>query len=503
MSLPVLSSQFFREHQPDVGFFSKWSALFAWNEAILPIYEWQGVLYVGCLQRPSDFPVSDKTIVFLACEPEALGQLWRDYQVQEESTFSDEAEPDFAFPSDSISEAESNSESPSLQPMEIPEGLNSSLEAEKPADENSFGYEALDLSMGSILVPEETAAPEVDLSADTIPTIPEEALVSEETQSPLIAEPAQADPFPALDLSASAPVSPQIAVNPEDRPAVASLDFPLELQDTPDANLNVLSASETENSPDSDSESASASASENDLLDLSGGFQTDATGSIVSPAPPVLTPLSASPLVPAETPDEEVLPAKTASAPAQPKAPIAASEKRASPVHSEVLLGSKTAGLGPKVTSLEKAPALQNQAFLDQVFSQMRTQFSKSMILVKSGDYVKPWKWDENFKPTDSTVQQYSLPTPSPFRIVARTHKPYHGPVYTNDLNQKFFTQWNEAQIPEHLTIVPVIVDDKVVGMILGIGERAANTKSTLQLAEKIATGISKNMQGEPTSQVA
>jgi hypothetical protein len=80
MSLPILSSQFFDKHTPDLGFFSKWRSFYQWSDQILPIYEWNDVLYVACLQPPKKFPPTTQKIVFLLCDPEALKNVWYSFE---------------------------------------------------------------------------------------------------------------------------------------------------------------------------------------------------------------------------------------------------------------------------------------------------------------------------------------------------------------------------------------------------------------------------------------
>lgn len=127
-------------------------------------------------------------------------------------------------------------------------------------------------------------------------------------------------------------------------------------------------------------------------------------------------------------------------------------------------------------------------------FAQMHNYFQKSMVLKIDGKTVKPWKWDDRFKPAAKTSDM-NLDTPSPFRIVNRTAKPYHGYISPNELNEKFFQEWNNNEIPDHLTLAPVIVDDSVVAMLLGIGDKASDNKLSLQHAEKIAAKLAIEMK--------
>lgn len=58
--------------------------------------------------------------------------------------------------------------------------------------------------------------------------------------------------------------------------------------------------------------------------------------------------------------------------------------------------------------------------------------------------------------------------SPSPFRIAKFTAKPYHGEVYPNSVNDRFFQQWNNGKYPSVLTIVPVKLQGKVFAYFIG-----------------------------------
>lgn len=143
-------------------------------------------------------------------------------------------------------------------------------------------------------------------------------------------------------------------------------------------------------------------------------------------------------------------------------------------------------------------PNIAAGSFSDKAFAQLKTQYSKCMILKKVGNAVIPWLWDSKFSGPSNSPAPISLGQPSPFRIVAKTQKPYHGYVIPNEFFEKFFDDWNQALIPDHLTISPIILNDEVAAMLLAIGPKDINQKSSLLLAEKTALEISKNLQNHP-----
>lgn len=58
--------------------------------------------------------------------------------------------------------------------------------------------------------------------------------------------------------------------------------------------------------------------------------------------------------------------------------------------------------------------------------------------------------------------------SPNPFRIAKFTAKPYHGEVYPNPINDRFFSLWNNGKYPNVFTIVPVRLQGKVFAYFIG-----------------------------------
>lgn len=126
-------------------------------------------------------------------------------------------------------------------------------------------------------------------------------------------------------------------------------------------------------------------------------------------------------------------------------------------------------------------------------FAQLKTFFKKSMLFAV-GDkdrLLKPILWDSGFDVQSPQNPEINLKTPSIFRIVNGTQKPYHGYVVVNDLNESFFEAWNHGQVPDHVTLVPVMDKDQLVGMLMGLGEKACYNKSVLQFTEDVAKKLS------------
>jgi hypothetical protein len=135
-----------------------------------------------------------------------------------------------------------------------------------------------------------------------------------------------------------------------------------------------------------------------------------------------------------------------------------------------------------------------NNAVLDgkikSIFDQMKVHFEKAMILSIDKNETKAVvvAWDSGFDGKNKEDSIIPLKTPSMFNIVAATSKPYHGYVSLNDINEKFFETWNHGDIPDHVTIVPILFQEKLVGMLMGFADKSAYNKASLTLAEKLST---------------
>ncbi len=150
--------------------------------------------------------------------------------------------------------------------------------------------------------------------------------------------------------------------------------------------------------------------------------------------------------------------------------------------------------------SLEKLKKKNTAILTERVkttLSEMKAHFEKSMILTLDDleTQATAFAWDENFKGMKDTSARVPLKTPSIFNIVAATSKPFHGYVSLNEINEKFFEDWNQGRVPDHVTVAPILINDKLVGMLVGFAEKAAYNRTSLSLVEKLSTDFVKGLQ--------
>lgn len=520
MNVPILSSKFFEKFTPDLGFFTKWRDLYNWNDQLMPIYEWQGILYVGCASLPGTQPSTQQKIVFLLCDPEELKRVWYNFEGTvvvsrsksvPASTNLKPQIPEPSFHAEPVIKF-------NLEETPLMQSLDASI-ADTPAVGPDKFAVAKHKPEPTLAAPEELELPELTLSyqspnsidltgsyvdsldsatsvqeirpAKVAPENPNTPAITEEQASEAISESTMEiqldsirDNIAAIEIqppsTAAAAETQQPKVTPSASPQSVSLD-PMEAlmaEHGQGAAQSVAQFSET-TEEETDHPKAEVASEGLELLDLGGAIVPPSLQATVSSEGSI----KLEPLAAAET-------------------PAAATTEAAAP-QTTILTTTAASSVDQKTNSEArdkqsvgktqlKSPPLETWA--EKALSEVKLEFEKVMILLRTGDQVKPWRWDEDFKSNSATLATYSLIPASPFRIVNRTHKSYHGYVVSNEANQKFFAQWNNNEVPEHMTIAPIVKQDVVIGMLLAIGKKTADTKGCLQLVEDKAAALAQHL---------
>lgn len=119
-------------------------------------------------------------------------------------------------------------------------------------------------------------------------------------------------------------------------------------------------------------------------------------------------------------------------------------------------------------------------------FSKASNLFNKFIIIAvdPSELHAVPVSWSDTITPRSKDLEKLDLNEPSIFKTVASTLKSYHGYIVLNESNEKFFEFWNQGQVPGNITMVPLIVRNKLVGMWMGLGESNTYNWNTLKQME-------------------
>jgi hypothetical protein len=122
-------------------------------------------------------------------------------------------------------------------------------------------------------------------------------------------------------------------------------------------------------------------------------------------------------------------------------------------------------------------------------FSKASNLFTKFILVAvdPSELHAVPVSWSDTITPRSKDLVKLDLNEPSIFKTVASTLKSYHGYIVLNESNEKFFEFWNQGQVPANITMIPLIVRNKLVGMWMGLGE--SNTYNWNSLKQMEARG--------------
>ncbi len=131
-----------------------------------------------------------------------------------------------------------------------------------------------------------------------------------------------------------------------------------------------------------------------------------------------------------------------------------------------------------------------------QVLLQVQGGFESGMILLFQGGHLMPWKWsDLMLSVKGEHPDPIQLDDPSVFRIVYRSALPYHGYVVTNPTNQKFFNEFSRGMLPKHMTIMPIMIEKQMCGMLLAISNQDVQLRQSLRMMERLAFELSRGFK--------
>lgn len=474
--LPVLSEQYFQVHKPQQELYKKWQKIHKWSCECMPIAEWDGVLIIACLELPENYQNVNPTTFVLASH-EALDQAWEIYNKSERSASAASA-GDFA----DMTALAATVVAPAKEAKSFIGDDGELILQDDAASEEASSESASDAEAASS-EEESSGAPEgVELSGDG----------DENAGSP---EGLFGDaPAPKMEpLGGPAQAAPVVLAKTETHLTKTEpiAQKPMNIEITKEINLDKMT-------PNLDAPTPPPPADVTAAMPKKGPRSVEPLLSIGEKTKIDNTPVSDEL---EEVADHEVqFPDKKQISPVANVA--AGGDLPSAPVKPTMTTAGTAAYL------LEKMRKQSQDQFDKEVlasFHQLKTFFKKSMLLA-IGDkdrLVKPILWDGGFDIRKPATPEFNLKTPSIFKIVSGTQKPYHGYVVVNDLNESFFESWNHGQIPDHVTVVPLMDGDLVVGMIMGFGEKSSYNKNVLQFTENVAKGLTSKLLRGPQAKVA
>jgi transcriptional regulator with GAF, ATPase, and Fis domain len=122
-----------------------------------------------------------------------------------------------------------------------------------------------------------------------------------------------------------------------------------------------------------------------------------------------------------------------------------------------------------------------SSAAIEDIVKDMNQHFERAMLLLFHNSELKVWKASDRWEQDKTRDTNIDLSIPSVFRIVKETKLPYHGHVVGNPINDAFFMTWSKGKTPEHLTIVPVLYEKNLIGMLLGATTKERASQISLE----------------------
>ncbi|MEN0057445.1 MAG: hypothetical protein AAGB31_01315 [Bdellovibrio sp.] len=457
--LPRLQTRFFTETPPSQEMFAKWATHYPWSVECLPVAEWDGALIIACLQPPQDFPSNPRSILVLADLP-SLESYWEHLHPKKKTT-STATSPAKPVSLGSAPEGIDLSLATATTPLSTPEAFS----VESLGIENSSVSQ---VSQGSGEISEDGELSEKShvstldgLILDAKPVVLQKTSTAE-TENKLADK---TEEVPALTpLVATEPITAPISAanRPPPSPVVAS-EIP--------ATAPAPAVAQKKTSPPPRTGTPPSPAPVNTIKPVAKA----ATAAAPPPPPPENTPLPES--------FEESFGNK--AIPLTPR-PVGVARPTINPVPSGHFL----------LERIKKKNGSLVAEKIKHVLSEMKVYFEKSLVLTldEEESQITVFAWDESFQDIKDTSLRLPLKTPSIFNIVTATQKPFHGYISLNEINESFFEEWNDGQIPDHVTITPLIIEEKIIGMLMGFGEKSSYNKVSLNLAEKLSTEFVKDL---------
>lgn len=455
--LPVVKNEFF-QIAPDTVFWEAVRSGFAWTPAFIPLAEWNGVLLIGCLEPPRfHFPLRSPHRFVLASAKELQAR----YQAYNPEFSSVESANDDAAVDLGDAQVEAHAEArQEVRQRPMDEYLADSL---PPAPDVS-----LENPDGLTHEIPPASTPNLFVVPDGMPT--------DDIGQPISSLPdGFADGTAVMDLSSfdensefpkSSEVKPEVTA-PIEAVAVVAQAAPVAPAQTPAQPAPVAKPSSVELKPWKPTQAPGVELASRPYVEPS---QTASAAK----APPAVPPSAI---------------ASAASSPSLRPAP-AAEAANVTPIAA-----AHTSIVPNTAQALPLETCANYEALGTAAIGHILKNFEQGLVLMFQGGKLKPWKWTEQLlsvkgdAPDAIPLEQASI-----FRIAYKTCMPYHGYVVPNAVNTAFFNAFNRGLAPKHVTIVPVLINGDLVGMLMGLSMDQVDYKTSLMAMEKLASEFGRNL---------
>ncbi len=143
----------------------------------------------------------------------------------------------------------------------------------------------------------------------------------------------------------------------------------------------------------------------------------------------------------------------------------------------------------PKVEKAAAKPQLSDKERdkqIEKLFTALQKKYKHCLLMKCVDNKALLYKWDSTLKPKKDVAVDLSFHTF--FRIVAKTHLPYHGYLVESPAHQEFFESLQINELPGCVSAIPVKDENgNLVGVLVAFGEASLQNLETLHEAETAA----------------
>jgi hypothetical protein len=440
--IPFLSDDFFQQT-------NNWKLIVenpnsAWNDYFFPIHEWQGMLYIGCLE-PQKLEI-DKKICMVLCSPRQLLNLWLK---MERPVGADPASTSTVDVGSSIPEV--HSQSP-----------HASLLTPSPLDIGAMDFSGLQIDVPSASDPHSESTKNSTLHL-------------EETKNPALEAPTlsplQSDAATRSDI-ANTKSQAGIAMPPLFSTDTTEEKEPLVVANAPTHGQALIHDQIAKDAPAIQETIVVPTSKQQSHLSVNPNF-TPSNFNI----PEITNVVKANARKTSDT-------AFTSTKTIMPFPERSTQFTFIRTVYSEqVILEAKSKvqeNTDPQEALMSAFRILKD--YYKKLMWVVRDQKGQAFPIACNTEWEfseEAWNLPMNFK------------TPNPFRIAKLTQKPFHGPVSPNPVSDMFFKQWCAGETPNVLSIVPVKLHGKVFGYFVGCEKGSHyHPEHSLELLESICSEL-------------
>lgn len=140
-------------------------------------------------------------------------------------------------------------------------------------------------------------------------------------------------------------------------------------------------------------------------------------------------------------------------------------------------------------------PGDENKA-IDKAFGDVLEKYNYCLLMKVADQKAKVFKTDPNLKVVNAANTTIDLSFPTFLRIVSKTSMPYHGYLVDSPAHRDFFGAFGIQDLPGCVTAVPVKKDNKVLGILIGIGTSELLKNDNLAIVSAATAKVSPTLIG-------